>query len=165
MTITRFEGGADAIKALRDLEPKLKRETRANIRNAAKPLQSAIQSLIPSDTPMSGWTSGRYAFDGGAAKKGVKIQIKTTGRKKAATWDLVTIKQTNAGGAVFDMAGKRSGGNGTGVQFIANLRNRNGGASRSMWRGAEGQLPAIRKNVEAAVMKAALVTNTRLRRR
>ena len=161
----KLEGGSETIRALRDLDPKLRRETRKNIRNAAKPLQSAAKALVPAETPMSGWTSGRYAFTG-AAKAGVKTSISTRGRKSRTTWPLVTLKQTNAGGAVFDMAGRRSNGKtAQGRQFIANLRNRHGRASRSMWRAAEAELPNIRKNVEQAVEKAARLTNTELRRR
>lgn len=144
-------GVREAMKALSKVDPVLRRETQKRMRRAAEPLRVAIRAQIPSDPPMSGWERGRYAFDGAAAKRGVRPRYGGRARGNNA-WPLLTMTQSDAGGAVFDMAGRASSGKSPqGRQFIANLRARSGQASRSMWRGVEGNLDAVVTEARRAV--------------
>jgi hypothetical protein len=71
---------------------------------------------------------------------------------RSGTIRLLTLKQTNAAGAVFDMAGRSSGGTTPqGQNMIRVLNDRFQGASRSMWKGAEAALPEIEQLVSDAI--------------
>lgn len=169
MTAPRIEGVRETLAALKDFDPKLRRATDRTIRKAAQPLKSAAQSKIPGQA-LSGWSSGRYAFDGANARAGVRLKLGGGVSKRVArstsTWPLLTMSQSNAGGSVFDMAGRRSSGNSPqGIAFISALNARFGGASRSMWPAAEEKLPEVQASVASAVDEAAAQINRQLRRR
>lgn len=161
----RVEGGAATLKALRQFNPKLRRATDRKIRRAADPLRRAVQARLPG-VALSGWTTGRYAYAGSSARAGVKVRIGGKGRRSKTTWPLVTLQQRDAGGSVFDMAGRRSRGRTPqGVAFIANLNARFGTASRSMWPAAEQNLGPVRAQVVAAIDEASKQVNVQLRKR
>lgn len=161
----RVTGVRETLAALKQFDPQLERDLRKEIRSIVSPLRSEAQRRIPSAPPLSGWTRGRYAFDGGAARAGVRVQVGGRASKRKRVWPLVTLKQTNAGGAVFDIAGRRSSGSSpAGRAFIAGLNRRHGRASRSMWKAAEGKLPQIRSEVEDAIEAASKTVNRKLKR-
>lgn len=165
MATPQVTGVRETLAALKSIDKKLERESRKRMRAAVAPLQNAARALIPSDPPMSGWTRGRYAFDGAKAKSGVKVVVGGRAAKGKNVWPLVTMNQTNAAGAIYDMAGRRSGGSSaSGRQFIANL-NRHGRASRSMWKAAEGPgLKDVQKQVVEAVNDASKAVNAEIGR-
>ena len=127
-------------------------------------MQSAVRTRLPS-VPMSGWVrSGRYRYDRADAAKKVKVRIGGRGRRSSSTWPLVTLSQTSAAGIVFDMAGRRSPGKTPqGRAFISTLTSRFGGASRSMWPGAESEMDTVQHEVLVAAEEAAAATNRKLR--
>lgn len=167
----QVEGVRETLRELGKVDKSLRRAVGKQIRSAAAPLQAGARSKLP-DSPLSNWTTGRYAYDAGAARSGVIIKL-GGGRGpsggggvigSASVIPLVTMQQKNAGGAVYDMAGRRSSGKSPqGRAFIAGL-NRSGQASRSMWPAAEEQRPAVEKAVVAAIRDMERVTNERLRR-
>jgi hypothetical protein len=159
------EGVRETLAVLKQADKKMERQVKAAMRKAAKPVQTAIQSHIPSAPPLSGWTSGRYGFDPSAARAGVKIKVGGRASSKRSTWPLLAVEQRNAGGAVFDIAGRRSSGNTPqGAAFIRVLNQRFGPASRSMWRGAEDSLDEVQEQVIAGLEDAAKQINRTIRR-
>ena len=166
-----IEGLAQTLKEIGKVDKSLRRAMGKEIRAAADPLKKAAQRRLP-DAPLSGWTSGRYAYSQAKARSGVKIKIGGRGRSSGGTGSvfggttespLVTMVQSNAGGAVYDMAGRKSSGTSPqGRAFISGL-NRHGGGSRSMWPAAEEQLSTVEKTVEAAVKSVEKQANIRLR--
>ncbi len=159
----RVEGVREALKALKEIDPKLRTATNKRVRKSVVPLQNAVRARIPG-VALSNWNSGRYGFEGGAAASGVKVKIGGSKSAKKMTWELVTLRQSNAGGSVFDMAGRKSsGGSPQGRAFISNLNSRFGAASRSMWPAAEAELPRVQANVLEAVNDVAKLTNRELK--
>lgn len=167
----QVEGLPQALRELGKVDRKLRTRVGKQIRTAANPLRTAAQALYPAN-PLSNWRYGRYAYDQGAARSGVKIklggrtgsgggaQLQVFGMK---TIPLVTMIQRNAGGAVYDMAGRQSSGVGPqGRAFVAGL-NRHGRASRTMWKAAESKLDVVTKAVEKAVTDVERQVNARLR--
>lgn len=172
MATPQVTGVREALAALKEFDPKLRRETTKKIRSATGPLESAVRGKLPG-LPMSNWRYGRYAYDQGAASSGVRTRVgRGRGGGKTSlvsagrsSWPLVDVEQRNAGGAVFDMAGRRSSGSSPqGRQFILNL-NRHGRASRSMWPAAEQNLDAVQSAVVKAIDAAAKATNREIGRR
>jgi hypothetical protein len=165
MATPQVTGVRETLAALKSIDKKLERESRKRMRQTVAPLQNEARSLIPSGPPMSGWTRGRYAFDGGKAKAGVRVKIGGSASRKKESWPLVTMTQNDAAGIIFDMAGRRSSGrSASGRQFIANL-NRFGRASRSMWKAAEGPgLKIVQRDLVQAVNDAAKAVNAEIGR-
>jgi hypothetical protein len=147
---TEVTGVKETMRTLQQLEPALKREAIKKIKAAAEPLRGAIAARIPNDPPMSGWKTGgtsRLRW----SKAGTKVTTRYGGRGRGVNvWPLVSISLSGAAASVYDMAGRRSSGNGPqGQQFIANL-NRHGRASRAAWPPVESNLRAV----QFAVVKA-----------
>lgn len=119
-------------------------------RQSGEPLKAAVLDYIPTDAPMSGWKrDNRLGW--GNARQGVRVRFSTK-VDRSGTIRLLTLKQTNAAGAVFDMAGRSSQGNTpAGQNMIRVLNERFQGASRSMWKGAEDALPEIEQLVSDAI--------------
>jgi len=158
------EGVRETLKALKAIQPKLQTATRKRMRQAVAPLQNRARSKIASN-PLSGWTSGRYAFDAGSARAGVKVAVGGRASSRKSSWPLVTMTQKDAGGAVFDMAGRRSSGSTPqGAAFIRGL-NRHGRASRSMYAAVDdGGLEDVQKGVLDAIADAEKTVNAELKR-
>jgi hypothetical protein len=71
---------------------------------------------------------------------------------------LVSIRQSNGAGEVFDMAGKK-----TNSTFTRNLSNKWGGASRRMWPIAEKNKPAVLRSIDQSVQDMEKQINRMLR--
>lgn len=118
-------GVKDTIKALRQLDPELRKQFTRDIKKVVAPMVAAAKSGYPV-LPMSGmarnWTQGasqKLPWEFSKVKAGVKV--KTSTRRDANS--VVYISQGTAAGAIFEVAG-------TGNRFGANLRARN---SRVLW--------------------------------
>jgi hypothetical protein len=169
----RVTGGQEVLDVLKEIDPKLRRATNRTIKQAASPLVAAVRERLP-DSPLSNWVTGRYAYDQARAARGVQVKIGgRAGRnsetviagRASSSWPLIAVVQNNAGGSVFDMAGRRSSGNTPqGQAFIRGL-NAIASSSRSMWPAAEGTIDAVRETVLAAVNDVADDINRSLRNR
>lgn len=114
------------------------KEMNANIRAIGKTLAAGAQQLIPAEPPMSGWATtppekprsrggkGWPVWDSGAMRKSISFVSggqpgrRSDGGKYRAAYSL---KEMDAAATIFDWAGKGAG-KGTGVQFLANIRER-----------------------------------------
>ena len=148
-------GVRETLAELKQLDKAVFFEAVREIKKAARPMTSAIESHLPSDPPLSGMARGRTAW----TKKSRKVTVKYGGRKdrRKDEWPLLKLQLADAGGAIFDMAGKNNQ-----TQFTAALSARGGGPSRAMWR-AEGEVK--RETLEAvkdAVARASKKVNQEL---
>jgi hypothetical protein len=91
------------------------------------------------------------------AQKGIKVAFRAGGvrGKDKTTFPLLTLRQTNAQGAIYEMAGrkfpgKRSEGAERGEQMVAKL-DTFGGASRTLWPTVERNMPLVEKNLKEAI--------------
>jgi hypothetical protein len=166
---TRIEvtGLAEALKTLQKIDPELRKEVIKGMKTAAAPLEAAARSLIPDARPLTNWYGWQQTRTGGkgpgpwdpsAARKGIKVAFRG-GKVRGVAGDvfpLLTLRQTNAAGAIFDIAGraggtgKRSEGKERG-QAMADKLNRSGPTSRSMWPAVERNMPAIMGSLEGVV--------------
>ena len=155
MAQTSIYGVRETLAELRELDKAVFFEAVREIKKAARPMQAAIESHLPTDPPLSGMARGRTAY----TRKSRKVDVKYGGRKDRTKeeWPLLKLQLADAGGAIFDMAGKN-----TTTQFTAALSARGGGPSRAMWR-ADGEVK--RETVEAvkdAVARASKKVNAEL---
>ena len=156
---TRIEvnGLADALKTLQKVDPELRKEAVKGMKQAASPLEAAARSLVPDAKPLTNWYGWRGGYDATKAKRGIKVAFRG-GRVKgrdADVFPLLTLRQTDAAGVIFDIAGRSFPGRGSeggtrGAAMVAKLDEVRR-ASRSMWPAAEREMPTVTKALEDVI--------------
>ena len=149
----QVEGVAEVLRALGKVNPELKKATIKRMKQAGDPMVNEARSLFPAATPLSNWGNWRGGYDGTAVNRGVKVAYRGSKVRgsESNTIPLLTLRQTNAAGAIYDIAGRSSNGNTpSGRAFIAQLRT-NGVASRAMWPAAERNMDKVTGAVEDAI--------------
>ena len=162
-----IEGVKEAVRALRKIDPEMRKTFNANVKAVVAPMTSAMQSnyddmRFPSGTKRKWGTQAVGAkarkinpLTAASARRGVKVKI-DTGRKSGAAF---TVMQTNPGAAIFDMAG-----NGTplGRAFTAKFGR---SSSRVMWPNAEVHLDDVRENLVELIQEIEQDISRELQRR
>jgi len=144
---TEFVGAADAIKALRRLDPDLRKQFTKDVKQIAQPIVSAAQNAYPAEY-LSGMTRkwsprGRQIlpYSQKKAKSGVQARVDT---KRGAT-AVIAVVQRDAAATIIDMAGKRN------ANPFATALDRFGRPSRVMWPAAERNLDQVTRELSSAV--------------
>jgi hypothetical protein len=151
-----IEGVKDTIKALRQIDPELRKEFNRKVRAIAAPMTDAMKDeysdhRFPSGTKRT-WTvnktdlgDGRKLFPltAAKAKNGVRVRIDTSYRNRNALY----IMQANPAAAIFDMAGKKNV-NSLGNAFSTKFGK---GSSRVMWPVAERKLKDVQDGIKDLV--------------
>jgi hypothetical protein len=169
MAELEVQGVAEMLRTLKQLDPELRKSTVKAIKAPAKVILATARATIPNEAPMSGWRGGTRGngqfpkWNPGAAKKGVKLKFSSSMSQRKRQWDLLRVVQTDAAGAVFDMAGK-NGGSGTrqSQQFLANLRAF-GSPSRDVWPAVEKHSAEVTAAIRVAVAETEAILNARLK--
>ena len=145
---SEIEGVKETIKALRRIDPELRKEFNTNYGRAVSPMTNAAKALyddkrFPSGTKRTWAPDGRKIFPltAAKAKTGVKPKINTSYRGGTALY----VMQANPAAAVFDIAGRSTG---LGAAFSAKFGR---DPSRVMWPVAERHEKQVKKNVEELV--------------
>jgi hypothetical protein len=146
-----IEGVKDTIKALRRIDPELRKEFNAKVKAIAAPMTYAMKSEYSENDFPSGtkrkWSTkdGRKLFPLTATKaqNGVKVKINTSYRDRNAFY----VMQANPAAAIFDMAGKKNL-NGLGNAFSSKFGK---DASRVMWPVAEQKLKDVQDGIKNLV--------------
>jgi len=177
MATQKIRGLDDALKTIGKIDPVLRRVAIKHLKNDVKPIQQAIKAGLPK-APLSNWVApkqssarrgkveaGRSGAEGtpywqlGKAKFGVRPSIKrqaVTNRKGKQI--LISMRQTNGAGEVFDMAGKK-----TNSVFTRNLRDKWGEPSRLMWPTVEKHKPVVLASINKSVTDMEEIINEALR--
>lgn len=131
--------------------------------------EAAARLSVPFQPPMSGWrksdalnptaTRGGKGWPGWSQDR-IRTGIKKTKVQGKVRRDYTTsagaLLNESAEGAIFEVAGRKSDGTGTGQSFIATLNERFGAASRTIWRTVDRDKPRIEANVKRALEAAKL---------
>jgi hypothetical protein len=150
-------GVAEALKTLAKVDPELRKAVIKDMKTAAAPLESAARQNIPA-RPLTNWYGWKGGFDQGKAQKGIKVAFRG-GKVRGKGGDhfpLLSLRQTNAGGAIFEMAG-RAGGSGKGSegagrgQAMIRKLNESGQASRTLWPAVERNFGVVESALKGAV--------------
>ena len=147
---SEITGVKETIKALRRIDPELRKEFNAKYKDAVSPMTNAAKAiyddqLFPSGTKRTWAQGGRKIFPltAAKAKTGVKPKINTSYRGGNALY----VMQANPAAAVFDIAGKKNL-NRLGSAFSSKFGKN---ASRVMWPVAERHQKQVKKNVQELV--------------
>ncbi len=167
------EGLADAIRTLGKVDRELKKELVRSMKKAADPLVAEARSLIPSAKPLTNWYGWKGGLDTSKVKRGIKVSQRNTAQRtregqQQETIRLLALTQTNAAGAIYDMAGKADGhgrgseGAARGEAMIRKL-DETRTASRSLWPAAERRLGEVQDAVRDAINDMERTLNEELR--
>ena len=135
--------------AIKKAEPEMLKALDKQVRQAILPVLAEARNLIPDDPPMSGWNitpaekgrvrggAGWPAWDAAAARKGIKQKNGARRKKGRTNSALITVRNEDAAGSIYEIAGRKSNGKGaTGARFIGNL-NGIAPASRVIYRALD----------------------------
>lgn len=159
------------LQTLQQLERQTYNQIVKDLKNSTEPLRVAVANDFPdkpwkSSTGVINWTKygrtkrGRKPPDAAGAsfpiwdskkvKKGV--QVKVGGRKVRRTnsYPILRVVQSNAAGAIWDLAKNQQGQGQVGKQFVRNL-NATGKPSRVMWKSVPKYLPLVEKQIDKII--------------
>lgn len=91
---------------LRNTDKKLLRQTQAQMRQAASPMVAQARSITPSTSPLSGWAhKGRTGWREADVQGGLSAKVGGS-RISATSWPLLSLRQKNPAGMIYDWAGR-----------------------------------------------------------
>ena len=127
--------------------------------------ESNAKDQIPTKPPMSGWRTtaaknprkstrggeGWPAWDPQAIRQGI-IKTRAEGRVRSDyTTSAGALLNKTASGVIFEVAGRRTPGQGTGRQLINVMEDRFKKASRGIWAVIDRDRPRIYANIRSAM--------------
>lgn len=145
---------------------------------SARTIVSRINNSQGTGTPMSGWRknnannpsstrggSGWPGFNASEVAAGI-VKSKAQGRTRGDyTTSAGKLINNSAAGSIFEIAGRKSKGSAdrtSGAQFLRNLSNRFGKASRLIWSVVDKDRERIQRNVADALEEAKQTLNSHL---
>lgn len=156
MTTVRVDGVKDTLKALRDIDPKMRRQFDKDVKTILKPMVNAVKAAITSQRFPSGtarrWAPGGrgdvFPLEGVQLAKTVKPGV-NTGRKKASVF---FVTGTARGWGVWEFA---TSSNSLGQAFTSY----GGNPARTMWPEANRNLDAVLSELNKALEEVERITN------
>lgn len=152
-------GVAEALKALAKADPELRKAVIKDLKAAAAPIQNDARSNIPA-RPLTNWRSfprGEGDWNQARAQKGIKVAFRAGAvkGKDKSHFPLLSLRQTDAQGAIYEMAGRkfpgrRSEGAERG-QMMVNKLDTFATASRTLWPAVERNMPLVEQNLKEAI--------------
>ena len=167
-------GVKDTIKALQEFDKQAVKEFNKVINSELKIAKKDAQGFVKSTPPLSGWNTqparnprsrggaGWPSWDQSVIRAGISV-TKAEGKvRRDYTTSAGALKNRSAAGVIYELAGRK---NKTG-NFISNLENKEGNASRLVWKSVDKNRPRIEKNVAEAFneVKAKLQRSLNMRR-
>jgi len=115
---TEVENALELRLALKKYMPDLAKETQDEMANALRPVVARARGFIPADSRLlSGWVKGIASIDtinyrafptfsSSDAKRGLGYRVTPSKPNKSGFVSLARIQQANAGGAIYETAGR-----------------------------------------------------------
>lgn len=115
---TEVENALELRLALKKYMPDLAKETQDEMANALRPVVARARGFIPADSKLlSGWVKGTASIDttnyrafptfsSSDAKRGLGYRVTPSRPNKSGFVSLARIQQANAGGAIYETAGR-----------------------------------------------------------
>jgi hypothetical protein len=84
------------------------------MKKAADPLVNEARSLVPTAKPLTNWYGWKGGYTPAKVKRGIKVSQRNTAQRTRSgqqqeTIKLLSLVQTNAAGAIYDIAGRANG--------------------------------------------------------
>ena len=179
---THVRGLESALSTLKQIDPVLVRQAQKRLKDDAKPMVGEARGSIPSSPPLSRWVVPKHGgltdlarghqvryqggsrmpvWDSGGAKRKIAVIVRRqrvkgfTGRRA-----LVALRQNDAAGQVFDVAGRRNAN-----VFGNNLTKTWRSPSRYMWPAVEKHRETVKVSITRAKFDMEEIINAELRAR
>lgn len=170
-------GVKETLNALKQFDKDAVKEFNKVINSELRGAKKDAQAFVSAKPPLSGWSTqparnprsrngaGWPQWDQSIIKSGItssKAEGKVN-RAQGYTTSAGALKNRSAAGAIYELAGRKARGTGT---FISNLENKEGNASRLIWKSVDKNKDRIIKNVYNALedAKRALQRSLSMRR-
>jgi hypothetical protein len=172
-------GIKETLDALKDFDKDAVKRFNKVINNELAGAERDARNIISEDPPMSGWRksdAARGKTRGGAGWPGwnageIRSKITKTKAQGKVRGDYTTsagaLLNKSAAGSIFEVAGRKTkatAGRTSSAQFLRNLGNRFGKASRVVWRVVDKDRSRIEANVAQALEEAKLELQKHLNR-
>ena len=156
-------GLKETLKALGDFDKDAVKAFTKVINKELSSVKKEAQGFVESAPPLSGWATqparnprsrggaGWPAWDQSAIKQGISTSKAEGKVRKDYTTSAGAIKNKSAAGVIYELAGRRTRGNGT---FIKNLEGQVGTASRLIWKAVDKNKTKVEQNIYDALEKA-----------
>jgi hypothetical protein len=164
-----LRGIKETLDALKDFDKDAVKRFNKVINNELAGAERDARNIIGEEPPMSGWRkadAARGKTRGGAGWPGwnageIKSKISKTKAQGKVRGDYTTsagaLLNKSAAGSIFEVAGRKTNataGRTSSAQFLRNLGNRFGKASRVVWRVVDKDRSRIEANVARALEDA-----------
>ena len=156
-------GLKETLKALGDFDKDAVKAFNKVINRELSSVKKEAQGFVEAKPPLSGWATqparnprsrggaGWPAWDQSIIKAGISTS-KAEGKVRGDyTTSAGAIKNRSAQGVIYELAGRRTRGNGT---FIKNLEGNVGDASRLVWKAVDNNRDKVQKNISDALEQA-----------
>ena len=158
-----ISGIKETTAALKKFDKDAARRLNKVINDELRLAENNAKDQIPDKPPMSGWRTtaaknprkstrggqGWPAWDPQAIRQGI-VKTRSEGRSDYTTSAGALVNKT-ASGVIFEVAGRRTPGEGTGRKLIGNLNDRFRKASRGVYAVIDRDRPRIYANIRAAM--------------
>ena len=169
-------GVPETLRALRRIDPDLRREVPDRIKNAAeiREMVQTIRNLQPTSPPVSGWArwkTTRYGattairWQPGNIRRQINVQFRGTRPRgaPAGSWPVLRIRSTHGAQSAFEMMGRKNKGRtASGKKLIEAVEKRYGDASRTIWPTVERYANRVERAIELSFREYAKTANRRL---
>ncbi len=130
--------------------------------------ERAARGFVKADPPMRGWKTidplrpkkttrggaGWPAYNQGVIQQGIR-KTKSQGKVRGDyTTSAGALINNSAAGAIIEVAGRKTGGTGTGIQFIRNLTDEIKNPSRLIWQAVDAKKKPVEIKILAALNEA-----------
>lgn len=161
-----ISGIKETIESLKKFDKSAARRLNKVINDELRQAEGDARALIKDKPPMSGWRTkaaakgrtrggaGWPAWEPTVIRQGI-VKSRSEGKVRSDyTTSSGALLQKSAAGAIFEVAGRRRSGEGTGRQMIGVLNERFKGASRGIWAVVDKDRDKILQNVRRAMDQA-----------
>lgn len=155
-------GLKETLSALKEFDKNAVKEFTKTINSELGLAKKDAQSFVKADPPLSGWATrparnprtrggaGWPAWDQSIIKGGIKASKAERRVRSDYTTSAGGLINKSAAGAIYELAGRK---NNTG-RFISNLEQKEGNASRLIWKSVDKNKDRIERNILEALEKA-----------
>ena len=156
-------GLKETLKALNDFDKDAVKAFNKVVNKELSSVKKEAQGFVEAKPPLSGWNTqparnprtrngaGWPAWDQSIIKSGISTSKAEGKVRKDYTTSAGAIKNKSAAGVIYELAGRRTRGNGT---FIKNLEGNVGDASRLIWKAVDNNRGKVEKNISDALDQA-----------
>lgn len=166
-----IEGVERTTKALKQYDAVMYKEFVAEVKTEVEKAKALAQGSYVSGRAIRGWNTkptmvpvkgarGFPNYNYSKARSGVKVIVGGKTGKSRKTWRIAALQTKDPGGVIYDMAGSKTDGTGSGISFIAKMRSNYGQASRVMWPSMNAFRPAIVSSIDKGMRKATTTLET-----